>query len=161
MVAEYADLEDMLEEYEDSELVLVDEETDEIVEDDSFDQIDEVLSRTQRLKAKVRFNRSSTKRGRLLKIRLKTKSTPERINQRAKRLAMRTLKAKIAKKSIGSMNVSDKERVERVLHNPQMQSVIKRLAMKMANHVREVEAKRIHKKAAAASPNAKHHIKKK
>jgi len=161
MVNEYADLEDMLEEYDDSELILVDEETGEEFEVEQDDEpIMEVLSRVERLKSKVRFARGSTKRGRLLQIRLKTKSTPERINQRAKRLAMRTLKQKIVKKPLGQMSISDKERAERVLHNPQFQSVINRLAMKMANRVRETEAKRMHKLAKKASPNAKHNIKK-
>jgi hypothetical protein len=161
MVNEYADLEDMLEEYDDSELILVDEETGEEFEVEQDDEpIMEVLSRVERLKSKVRFARGSTKRGRLLQIRLKTKSTPERINQRAKRLAMRTLKQKIVKKPLGQMSISDKERAERVLHNPQFQSVINRLAMKMANRVRETEAKRMHKLARKASPNAKHNIKK-
>ena len=161
MVNEYADLEDMLEEYDDSELILVDEETGEEFEIEQDDEpIMEVLSRVERLKSKVRFARGSTKRGRLLQIRLKTKSTPERINQRAKRLAMRTLKQKIVKKPLSQMNISDKERAERVLHNPQFQSVINRLAMKMANRVRETEAKRMHKLARKASPNAKHGIKK-
>jgi hypothetical protein len=160
MVNEYADLEDMLEEYDDNELIIVDEETGEEFEIEQDDRIMEGLSRTERLKSKVRFARNATKRGRLLSIRLKTKSTPERINQRAKRLAIRTIKAKIVKKPLSQMSISDKERAEGVLKNPQFQSVINRLAMKMANRVRETEAKRLHKKAAKASPNAKHNIKK-
>jgi len=160
MVNEYADLEDMLEEYDDNELIIVDEETNEEFEIEQDDQIMEGLSRAERLKSKVRFARSATKRGRLLSIRLKTKSTPERINQRAKRLAIRTLKAKIVKKPLSQMSISDKERAEGVMKNPQFQSVIKRLAMKMANRVRETEAKRMHKQAAKASPNTKHNIKK-
>jgi hypothetical protein len=160
MVNEYADLEDMLEEYDDNELLIVDEETGEEFEIEQDDRIMEGLSRTERLKSKVRFARNATKRGRLLSIRLKTKSTPERINQRAKRLAIRTIKAKIVKKPLSQMSISDKERAEGVLKNPQFQSVINRLAMKMANRVRETEAKRLHKKAAKASPNTKHNIKK-
>jgi hypothetical protein len=139
---------------------LVDEETGEVFELKQS-PIMEVLSRRARSGSAYKFKRGAARRGRQLKIRLKSASSPERIMQRAKRLAMRTLKKRFAKKSISKMSVGDKERVERILHTSQYQNVIARMARTLGNKVRKTEANRIHKQAANASPNAKHNIKKK
>lgn len=142
------DLDDLIDEYEAHELVVVDvetgEEADVEAEDLVEDVINEVLSRIQRIKAKVRFKKSATKRQRKLKIALKRHSTNKQINKRARSLAIKLIKRRIAKKPLNKLSVGEKERLERVIKS--RSKVVNRLAMRLTSRVRMVEKNRLSRK---------------
>lgn len=133
---------DILDEYDEDELVVVDEETGEILETEELPtEINELLSRQARMKAKIRFGRTKAKRQMKAKIALKRHSSRETLNKRARRLAIRVLKAKFAKKKVGDMSLSDKERVEKILSS--RKALINRLALKLVPRVKKLEKERL------------------
>lgn len=140
LVDELSD-EDILAEYDEDELELIDEETGEILESNIPVEINEILSRQERMKARIRFARTKSKRAIKAKIALKRHSDRATLNKRARRLAMRALKAKFAKKKLGDMSLSDKERVERLLQS--RKALINRLALKMVPRVKKLEKERL------------------
>lgn len=132
---------DVLEGYDDEEFDIIDDETGEKISDLKEEVILEVLSRAERIKAKVRFARTQTKRERKTRIALKTRSTPKVINKRARRLAVNMMKQRIAKRPLNTLTVAEKERVERIVHA--RKKVIDRIAMKMVGRVRKTENDRL------------------
>ena len=135
--------EDILAEYDDHEIVVLDEETNEELEIEGLDSINEVLSRVERLRAKARFARSKTKREVKAKISLKKHSNTATLNKRARRLAIKALKVKFAKKSLDKLSVSDKERIEKMIAS--RKNLINRLAMKLVPKVKKLEKERLAK----------------
>lgn len=133
----------ILDEYDDEDLVIIDQDTGEIVDDlkEEVESLQEVLSRSERLKAKIRFARTSSKRERRLQVALRTRSSTPKINQRARRLAVKLMKQRIARKPVGQMTVSEKERAERIIQR--RKAVINRLAMKLAPRIRRIENDRL------------------
>ena len=132
---------DYLEAYEDEELALVDDETGEHVSELKEDVIMEVLSRTERIRAKIRFAKTATKRERRIRIALKTHSTTKTINGRARKLAIITLKKKLAKKPLDKLSVGEKERIERIVSRKKI--LLNKMAMKLAPKVRKIENDRL------------------
>ena len=129
--------------YDDEELALVDDESGEEVDDlKESVEVNEVLSRAERIRAKARFARTKTKREIKTKLALRKQSSSKTLNVRARRLAVNTLKAKLAKKPVGQMTVLDKERVEKLLSK--RKTLINRLAMKMLPRVKKIEKERLH-----------------
>lgn len=129
--------------YDDEELALVDDESGEEVEHlKESEEINEVLSRAERIRAKARFARTKTKREIKVKLALRKQSSTKTLVTRARRLAVNTLKAKLAKKPVAQMSVLDKERVERLLSK--RKALIDRLAMKMLPRVKKIEKERLH-----------------
>ena len=139
---------DVLDAYDDDELAIVDDETGEEIHSDLKEenqQLNEVLSRAERIKAKIRFARSQSKRERKIKIALKRHSDSKTINSRARRLAISTIKKRLAKKPLDKLTVGEKERIERIIQK--RKKVIDRLALRMAPKVRKIETDRLsHKK---------------
>lgn len=139
------DWDDVADVYEPGELRIVDDETGEEVDDlkDELKEevLNEVLSRIERIRAKVRFHKTSAKRERKLKIALTKHSTSSQINHRARALAIKMLKTKIAKKPVDQLTVAEKERVEKIV--AQRKNVVNRLAMKLTQRVRQVEKDRL------------------
>lgn len=137
--------EDLLDIMESGDVHIMDEETgevvDELTEDLDESQLDEVLSRSERIRAKVRFSKTSSNRERKLKIALTKHSSSETINKRARALAIKALKMKMAKKPLNQLSTADKERIERKIATKK--NVINRLAMKMAIRVRKIEKERL------------------
>ena len=127
--------------YDDHELCIIDDETGEHLHDLHEEVIMEVLSRMERIKAKVRFARSESKRERKTRVALKTHSNVKTINGRARRLAIQMMKLKIAKRPLDKLSVSDKERIERMMAKRKV--VINRLAMKLVPRVRKTENDRL------------------
>lgn len=152
-VVEAIDWEDMLSAYEPGELHLVDEDSGEVV-DDLVDELteselNEILSRAERIRAKVRWNKNSTKRERKLKVALKKHSTSTQINARARHMAIKAMKMKIAKKPLENLSVAEKERIEGIV--AKRGNVVKRMALKMTQRVRQIEKDRLtHKSTKAA-----------
>jgi hypothetical protein len=157
MAAELEDEEDVLDAYDPDELMIVDTETGEEVEDEEEEMneeaLNEVLSRLERMKAKIRFLRSKAKRERRMQIALKRRSDVKTLTKRARRLAVKTLKERIAKKSISKMSVAEKERIEKMLQS--RKALIDRLAMRMLPRVKKIENDRLsHSKKSQPTPAA-------
>jgi nicotinamide mononucleotide adenylyltransferase len=132
---------DYLDAYDDEELSIIDDETGEHIDDLKEEALMEVLSRAERIKSKIRFARSEAKRERKTRIALKTRSTSKTINTRARRMAVKMMKQRIAKKPLNSLSVAEKERVERIVEK--RKAAIGRIAMKMAPKVRKIENDRL------------------
>jgi hypothetical protein len=152
-LVETSNWEDILSTYGPGELVIVDEDTgevvDELVEELDESQINEVLSRAERIRAKVRWHKSETKRERKLSVALKKHSTNTQINSRARHMAIKAMKQKLAKKPLDQLSVGEKERIEGII--AKRGNVVKRLAMKMTQRVRQIEKDRLSHKSTKAA----------
>lgn len=135
--------EDMLDAYDDDEFAIIDDETGEPLQEDlqESEELNEVLSRAERLRARVRMARTKTKRVAKMKIALKKRSSGAVLNRRARRLAVKAIELKIARKPLNTLSVAEKERVERVI--ARKKALINRLAMRMVPRVRQVEKERL------------------
>lgn len=142
LVASVDSEEDILDLYDDDDLVLIDADTGEhIKEQAETEQLVEVLSRIERMKARVRFARTAAKRERKVQLALKRRSDSKTINKRSRRLAINLIKQRIMKKPANQLTVAEKERVERIIER--RRAVIDRLAMKLAPRVRKIETERL------------------
>ena len=139
---------DILDVYDDHELGIIDDETGEEVEKDVKEELEtmnEVLSRAERLKAKVRFARSSSKRARKTKLALKSRSSAKTLNSRARKLAVNLLKKRIARKPLDKLTLGEKERIEKIISKKKV--LVNRLAMRLVSRVKKIETDRLsHKK---------------
>ena len=140
MISELND-DDYLEAYDDDELAIIDDETGEYIDEIKEELLMEVLSRAERIRAKVRFARSESKRERKTRIALKSRSSSKTINNRARRLAVNMMKQRIAKKPLNTLSVSEKERIERII--ARRKPALNRIAMKMVPRVRKTENDRL------------------
>jgi len=137
------DLDDIIHAYDDEELHIVDDEG-EHVSDLKEETLDEVLSRTERIRAKVRFAQSQSKRERKTKVALRTPSSVATLNVRARKLAVKLMKERIARKPLDKLSVSEKERVEAIVQK--RKAVVNRLAMKLVSRVKKIEQNRLQHK---------------
>lgn len=143
MADSVTDLEHVIDAYDDDELHLVDDNGDH-VDDLKEEVINEVLSRAERIKAKVRFAQTKSKRERKIQIALRTPSSMKTLNSRARKLAVKLMKQRIARKPLESLSVSEKERVEATV--AKRKKAIDRLAMKLVPRVKKIEQTRLHHK---------------
>jgi hypothetical protein len=143
IVAEINSAEDVLDVYDDNEIYFVDVATNEEVELEEPEGLNEVLSRIERIKAKARFARTEPKRERAIQIALRKHSDSKVINKRARKLAIKFLKKKIAKKDLNKLSVPEKERLERIIEKSG--KTIDRIAMKMVPKIRKIENQRLEK----------------
>ena len=142
MVNSIDSIDDIIDAYDDHEIAIVDDETGEEIEADLKEElIMEVLSRMERIKAKMRFAKTKSKRERKVSLALKRHSDTSTINKRARRLAINLMKQRIAKKPLDKLSISEKERLEKIV--AKRKTVINRLAMKLASRVRKVENDRL------------------
>jgi hypothetical protein len=140
--------EEIMDEYGEDELGLVDDETgEEIPKSDEEDALDEeslmeVLSRIERMKAKFRIRRTAAKRERATKIALKRYSNTATINKRSRRLAIKLMKQRLLRgRDVNKLSVGEKERIERSLE--QRKALIGRIATRLVPRVRKVEKARM------------------
>ena len=148
MAEEIDDIDDVIDMYDEDELAIVDDETGEEIPDTEEEKqfseqaIMEVLSRIERMRAKMRIKRSSAKRERATKIALRTYSGSEKINKRARRLAIKLMKTRLLRgRDPTKVSVGEKERIERTIEKRKV--VIGRLAMRLAPRVRKIEKARM------------------
>jgi len=136
------DIEDL---YEEDELVLVyDDDGEEIppLEEEAKYDLMEVLSRTERMRGKMRLRKTAAKRGRSTKIALKRFSNPETINKRARRLAIKLMKKRMLRgRDPSKVSVGEKERIEKTM--AKRKDVINRVAQRLVSRVRKVEKSRM------------------
>lgn len=146
MVESIKSLEDMYETYESGELCIADMDTGEIIDDlieelSESEEINEVLSRAERIRAKVRFRKSEEKRERKLDVALHKHSDTKTINHRARSMAIKAMKMKIAKKPLDQLSVAEKERIEKII--AKRKTAINRLALKMVPRIKQIEKGRL------------------
>ena len=146
MVDSIKDENDIMDAYDDAEFAVVDDESgEEIPEQDKAvkeETINEVLSRSERMRARVRFAKSKVKRERSVKLALKRSSSSETINKRARRLAIGLMKKKLLRgRSASSLSVGEKERIEKQISK--RKTIINRIAMKLVSKVRQIEKTRL------------------
>ena len=136
------DIEDL---YEEDELVLVyDDDGEEVppLQEESKYDLMEVLSRTERIRGKIRLRKTSAKRGRSTKIALKRFSPPATINKRARRLAIKLMKKRMLRgRDYSKVSVGEKERIEKTM--AKRKDVINRIAQKLVSRVRKTEKSRM------------------
>ncbi len=130
-----------LEAYEDDELAIIDEETGEHIAELKEEVILEVLSRAERIRAKLRFARSEAKRERKTAIALKSRSNTATLNKRARRLAIETMKKRLARKPLEKLSVAEKERIEATI--AKRKKIIDRIAMRLVPRVTKIESDRL------------------
>ena len=137
------DIEDVIDAYDDEELAIIDDEDGEELDTlkEESETINEVLSRMERIRAKARFAKTSSKRQRATKIALKRHSDTATINKRSRKLAINLIKQRIAKKPLNKLSTGEKERIEKMLQK--RKALINRLAMKLTSRVRKIENARL------------------
>ena len=137
------DIEDVIDAYDDEELSIIDDEDGEELDNlkEESETINEVLSRMERIRAKTRFAKTSSKRQRATKLALKRHSDTATINKRSRKLAINLIKQRIAKKPLNKLSTSEKERIEKMLQK--RKALINRLAMKLTSRVRKIENNRL------------------
>ena len=129
--------EDFLEVYDEDDFETIDENGN-VCEDVA---LNEVLSKVERIRARMRMKKTESKRERAEKIALKKHSTGKVLSKRARRMAEKALKLKLAKKPLETLSVAEKERLEARI--AKMRPVVTRMAMKMTNKVRKIENERL------------------
>lgn len=129
--------------YDDDEFCVYDPETGELVEHDLLEdtELNEVLSRVERIKAGARMKRNTSKRERKLEIALKRRSSSDVLARRARRIAVKTMEAKLARRPLNTLSVGEKERIEKRIAS--MKPLINRLAVRLLPRVRQVEKNRL------------------
>lgn len=140
--------------YDDNELAIIDDETGEELKEEfeESQELIEVLSKIERMRARTRFARTKSKRERRAAIALKKHSPTPVINSRARRLAIKLIKKRIARKPLNKLSVSEKERIEAML--AKRKQLINKLAMRLVSRVRQVERSRLsHSKYTKGKPN--------
>jgi hypothetical protein len=131
--------EDILDTYDDDELKVVDDETGETLEESS--EILEVLSRAERMKARVRFAKSKVKREIKARLALRRRSNNKTFANRARRAAIKAMKMKIAKKPLSQLSIAEKERLERLV--ALRKKSIDRIALKLTPRIKQIERDRL------------------
>lgn len=139
---------DYLEVYEDDELAIIDAETGEPTaetEDEkgiNEDALNEVLSRMERMRAKIRIRKTQAKRERAEKIALKKYSDTKTINKRARRLAIKLMKKRMLRgRDMSKISVPEKERLERFIQS--RSAIVGRIATRLAPRIRKLEKNRL------------------
>lgn len=140
--------------YDDDELATIDAETGEELKEEfeESQELMEVLSKIERMRARTRFARSKSKRERRTAVALKRHSPLPVINSRARRLAIKLIKKRMARKPLSKLSVGEKERIEAAL--AKRKQLINRLAMRLVSRVRQVEKARLsHSKYTKGKPS--------
>ena len=151
MVKHVTDWEHIIDAYDTDELVMVDNDTGEIIEtnlDESnvSGELNEVLSRVERIKARLRFARTAGKRARATKIALKRHSSNSKINSRARKLAVSIMKRKLARgRDVATLGVAEKARIEKIIQGKS--KLVGRLALKLTSKIRTIEKNRLSHKS--------------
>ena len=141
MIKHIDTLEDIVDTYDDDELHIVDDEGTHVGHIKE-DYITEVLSRMERIRAAIRFKQSASKRERKLKLALHTKSTPAKINHRARVMAVKIMKQKLARKPLTQLSIQEKERIERIIKRKG--KVLNRMSLKLVSKIKKIESNRLH-----------------
>lgn len=137
------DVEHVMDCYDDEEFGVIDDEGNEAEEEKNIKEeaLNEVLSRIERLRARVKFAQSKAKRERRIQIALKTRSSNKTINNRARKLAVAMMKKRLARKPLEKLTTSEKERIEGII--AKRKAAIGRLAMRLTPKIKKIEQDRL------------------
>lgn len=108
--------------------------------DDDEEDLQEAMTRAARIKMKNRMKRMKGVIARKRKLALKRHATLDVLKKRARKLAIRMLKKRYAKKAVADMSYAERERVEKILKSKG--SLLDRLTTKMIPVVRKIEQER-------------------
>ena len=136
--------EDIFEAYEVEDFIIIDENGEEVIIEDSIDEevLSEVLSKMERIKAKLRMAKYEPKLAAKREIALKKHSDSHTINNRARHLAVKMMKTKLLKgRNPSTLSSSEHERIDRVIEKKK--KLISRLALKLTSKVRQTEKNRL------------------
>lgn len=110
-------------------------------------QLREALSIQQRLRKAIKMRAKASQIALKRKIAMMKRASPEKIQQRARRLAIRMLKSKFAgNKPFNELGYSDRERVEKIVDSKP--ALVNALQRKMVPIVRKIEQERFSHNAA-------------
>lgn len=136
--------EDILETYEYEDFCIIDEDGNEVVieEDVNDEALNEVLSKMERIKAKLRMAKYEPKLTAKREIAMKKHSDSHTINKRSRHLAVNLIKKKLLKgRDPSSLSSAEHERIDRVIEKKK--KLIDRLALKLTSRVRQTEKQRL------------------
>mgnify|MGYP003336356448 FL=1 len=138
-------VDDYMDAYDDNEFSVVDKETGEECEEEKpvkEEVINEVLSKIERMKARLRFAKNKAKIERARMLALKRHSDSKTINKRARHLAVNNMKKKLLKgRDLSTLSTTEKERIDRIIEKKK--TVIGRMAMKLTPRIRQIEKERL------------------
>lgn len=136
---------DFLHAYDEDELHVVDTETGEKIPEVNHvkeEILNEVLSKIERIKAKLRFSKNETRIAHSRMLALKKHSDNKTINHRARKMAVLLIKKKLLRgQDLANIPTTERERIERILETKK--KLISRLAMKLVTKVRQFEKDRL------------------
>jgi nicotinic acid mononucleotide adenylyltransferase len=136
---------DYLEAYDPEEFSVVDVETGEEEKEEkpvNEEALNEVLSKIERMKAKLRFAKNRAKIDRARMLALKKRSDSKTINKRARHLAVNVLRKKLLRgKDLSSLSSAERDRIDRIIEKKK--KVIGRMAMKLTTKIRDIEKNRL------------------
>ena len=145
IINKHLDDDDYLDAYDEDELHIIDSETGEPVEDHKNikeELMNEVLSKMERIKAKLRFHRNQPKIQRARMIALKRSSGSKQINHRARHMAVNVLRKKLLRgQNPASVSTTERERIDRRIEKSKR--LIDRMSMKLTSKVRANEKNRL------------------
>jgi hypothetical protein len=157
-VGEYIDLYEP-DEFDDVEFVDIDDEDEEdeleneynVMQDRIRQAVDaaeltEALTQAERIKRSLIMKRNKAKIALKRRMAMKKHATPEQLEKRARKLAIKMLKKRFAKKDPSEMGYAEKQRIEKIIDAKQ--PLVDRLERKMLPVVRQIERDRF--KPAAA-----------
>jgi len=137
--------EDYLDAYDDDEFGIVDVETGEEEEEEkpvNEQAIMEVLSKIERMKARLRFAKNKPKIQRARMLALKRHSDSKKINKRARHMAVNMFRRKLAKgRDVSTMSTTERERIDRMVEK--RKTAIGRMALKLTTKIRQLEKNRL------------------
>lgn len=107
-----------------------------------FEELTEALSREERIRRKIAFSKSKSKRERAKEIALKRLSNKPKLIKKARKAAIELIKEHIARKPLNKLTISEKERLEKMISK--RKDLIDRLARKLAPKISQIERNRVY-----------------
>ena len=145
MINKHLDDDDFLDAYDEDELHIIDSETGEPVEEHKGikeEALNEVLSKIERIKARLRFHRNQPKIQRSRQLALKRSSGSSQIAHRARHMAVNVLRKRLLRgQDATKVSTSERERIDRRIEKSR--KVIDRMAMKLTSKVKKLEKTRL------------------
>lgn len=136
---------DYLHAYDEDELHVINAETGEKLPETKAvkeDVLNEVLSKIERIKAKLRMAKYASKIEVKRMLALKHYSSSAQVNKRARKMAIHVLRKKILKgQDYEHMSTSERERIDKIIEKKA--KVLGRMAMKLVPKIRQLERDRL------------------
>jgi hypothetical protein len=136
--------EDIFETYDIDDFIIIDEDGNEVIIEENVNEeaLNEVLSKMERIKAKLRMAKYEPKLTAKREIALRKHSDSHAINNRARHLAVSMFKKKMLKgRDPSKLSSTEHERIDRIIEKKK--KLIGRLALKLTSKVRQTEKNRL------------------